>query len=243
MPESPPFTTEPSRRLVPPPIVGDAPAFGRALTLDERRYLVLTAAARLFEHQGFHGTSMQAIADEVGVTKAALYHYVDSKERLLYEIHDTFISTLLDEAEVIVNENDDPSAQLRGYIASIFHAVANYRPHVRAFFRDFGSLSPELQERIRAKRHEYEEKVEATLKKGGERGVFDLPASSHLATLFLFGACNWSYQWMHADGPHTPDELIEVWYALLGKAFAPTFALPCPLALTAGDATRPRPCR
>jgi AcrR family transcriptional regulator len=220
------MSTEPSRRLTAPPALGGAPAFGRVLTLDERRNLVLGAAARMFESHGFHGTSMQAIADEVGVTKAALYHYVDSKEQMLYEIHDAFISTLLAEASAFVETNDDPSQQLRAFIASIFHAVADYGPHVRAFFRDFGSLGPEWQDRIRAKRHEYERYVESCLEEGVRRGIFDLPAPAHLATLFLFGACNWSYQWMHTEGPQTPDELVDMWYAMITKAFAPVSGPP-----------------
>ncbi|WP_436775890.1 TetR/AcrR family transcriptional regulator [Yinghuangia sp. YIM S09857] len=44
---------------------------------------VLGAAVELFAEQGFAGTSLQAIADRVGVTKAALYYHFRTKDELL----------------------------------------------------------------------------------------------------------------------------------------------------------------
>ncbi|MCF2531587.1 TetR/AcrR family transcriptional regulator [Yinghuangia soli] len=44
---------------------------------------VLSAAVELFGEHGFAGTSLQAIADRVGVTKAALYYHFRTKDELL----------------------------------------------------------------------------------------------------------------------------------------------------------------
>lgn len=41
------------------------------------------AAAHLFGTNGFYATSLQTIADQVGITKAGLLHYVESKNNLL----------------------------------------------------------------------------------------------------------------------------------------------------------------
>lgn len=210
-----------SRRLAPPPAVDEAgSAFGRRLTADERKQLVVGAAARLFDTHGYHGTSIQAIASEVGVTKAAIYHYVDSKEELLYEIHDAFISTLLDEAETFFRENDDPREQIRQAVRSIFRAVAEYQSYVRAFFRDFMSLNPDVRVKIEEKRERYEKLVEGSLETGIKDGVFTIAAGPKLGALFLFGACNWSYQWMKETGSESPDELADSWWEMLMKAFA-----------------------
>ncbi|MFM9427417.1 long-chain acyl-CoA synthetase [Variovorax sp. GrIS 2.14] len=50
-----------------------------------KRDAVLTAAARLFTHRGFQGTSLDDIAQSLGVTKPTLYHYVANKEEILFE--------------------------------------------------------------------------------------------------------------------------------------------------------------
>ena len=48
-----------------------------------KRNAVLREAARAFNRQGFHATSLDVIARELGVTKAALYHYFPNKSALL----------------------------------------------------------------------------------------------------------------------------------------------------------------
>jgi AcrR family transcriptional regulator len=47
---------------------------------------LLDTARRLFLEHGFAGTSLQMIADELGVTKAALYYHVKTKDELLAEL-------------------------------------------------------------------------------------------------------------------------------------------------------------
>ena len=51
---------------------------------DRKREVLLREAAASFNRRGYHGTSLTEIAKKLGVTKAALYTYVPSKEELLY---------------------------------------------------------------------------------------------------------------------------------------------------------------
>lgn len=208
-------------RLEPGPVVPSGAGFGRSLDPQQRKRLVLDAAASLFETRGFHGTSMLEIANQVGITKAALYHYVDSKEQLLFEIHDAFVSTMLDETKSFFAHTSDPLERLRFLVDSIFRCIARYRPYVRAFFQDVHNLGPEWQEGVREKRNEYEQMARDCLHAGLATGEFDFPMDPGLATMFLFGSCNWAYQWMEPDGRVAPEELSELWFELLRKAFMP----------------------
>lgn len=51
--------------------------------LDARKREILQAAVRCFAERGFHGTTMQDVADEAGLSKGALYRYVESKDDLV----------------------------------------------------------------------------------------------------------------------------------------------------------------
>lgn len=195
-------------------------AFGNPLDSRQRLRLVVDAAARRFEAQGFHGTSLQQIADDVGITKAALYHYLDSKEQLLFLIHDAFISTMLDSAEKFIAEHDDPIEQLSFYVTNILTTVANYRPYVKAFFRDYGVLEGELQAELREKRAHYERLVENTIRTGIEQGTFSEQLDPHYAALFLFGACNWSFQWLRSEKDDV-EQLSQQWIRMLVRGFLP----------------------
>jgi AcrR family transcriptional regulator len=51
-----------------------------------RKQEIARIAARLFAAQGFHGTGINELAQEVGLGKGALYYHIKSKEDLLFEI-------------------------------------------------------------------------------------------------------------------------------------------------------------
>ncbi|WP_043635417.1 TetR family transcriptional regulator [Nonomuraea candida] len=59
---------------------------------------ILEAARALFAARGYRATSMRAIADDVGITKAALYYHFDSKEEILHRL----TLPLLDELESVL---------------------------------------------------------------------------------------------------------------------------------------------
>jgi AcrR family transcriptional regulator len=49
----------------------------------ETRAVACRTALRLFTEQGYDATSMRQIADELGINKASLYYYFDSKEAIV----------------------------------------------------------------------------------------------------------------------------------------------------------------
>src|SRR5580698_1323685 len=51
------------------------------------RERILDAALDLFVEQGYDGTSLRQIAEQLGVTKAALYYHFESKEDILMALH------------------------------------------------------------------------------------------------------------------------------------------------------------
>src|SRR5437868_4440338 len=57
-----------------------------AQAMSARREELTRAAARLFADRGYHGTSLADLAEALGIQKASLYHHIDSKEDLLWEV-------------------------------------------------------------------------------------------------------------------------------------------------------------
>src|ERR1700745_3656326 len=55
---------------------------------EETRELVLAGAARVFAQRGFHATSLDAIADEAGFSRGAVYYNFADKEELFLELLD-----------------------------------------------------------------------------------------------------------------------------------------------------------
>src|ERR1700733_2855930 len=60
-----------------------------------KREAVLLTAAHLFLKQGYRRTSMEDIADQLQITRPALYHYFRSKEDILVDCYSYGIASIL----------------------------------------------------------------------------------------------------------------------------------------------------
>ena len=52
-----------------------------------RMQKIVEAATSLFQKKGFKATTLEEVAKELSLTKAALYHYIPGKEKLLSIIY------------------------------------------------------------------------------------------------------------------------------------------------------------
>ena len=160
---------------------------------DERRHIMLAAAAALFQEKGYGGTSMQDIAERVGLTKAALYYYVSSKQDILYQIHDAFVAELTDNTLAYFETHTAPLERLEFVVAEIIRTVARYKPYVAVAFQELRSLDEEHRAEIGARRDAYERIVEECVVAAIEAvATCGAEVPPRLVALYLFGACNWS---------------------------------------------------
>src|SRR5947208_10746342 len=81
--------------------------------LNGRRAEICRTAAQLFRDRGFDGTSVGDVARALGLTKAGLYHYFDSKEALLFEIMMYGLDRVRDEVIVPIKSIRAPEERLR----------------------------------------------------------------------------------------------------------------------------------
>jgi AcrR family transcriptional regulator len=89
-----------------PPVAAEPPRSGQ-----DTRQRILEIALRLFTEQGYDGTSLREIADELGVTKAALYYHFRTKEEILQSL----MATLQEELRALADWADaqKPGADTR----------------------------------------------------------------------------------------------------------------------------------
>ena len=71
----------------PGPGAGGAPELALDAPSTDTRQRILDVALDLFIEQGFDGTSLRQIAEQLGVTKAALYYHFESKDDILMALH------------------------------------------------------------------------------------------------------------------------------------------------------------
>lgn len=179
-------------------------------TPDRTRQAILDSALALFESQGFHATSVQAVADHANVTKGAFYHHFESKEELVQIIHDEFVDYQLARIAEITETVEGPVEQLRALIKMSVISVVEYREHVAVYFQERRYLVGERFEAVKRKREEISRASEAIVQRGIDEGIFRTAVDARIATFGVVGMSAWTYQWLRTPGPFSPDDVAEM---------------------------------
>lgn len=188
-------------------------------TARTRRTEIVDAAAALFDRTGYHTTSMSEIAGAVGIAKPSLYHYFRSKDDILFEIHGQFIDLLLARHDARRDRDPSPATELLDLMSDMIDLMATHKGHVRVFFEHHRDLSEEQRREVLEKRDRYFGIVEGTIVRGIELGDFR-PVDVPLATLAVFGACNWTYQWFQPDGSVAAREVAKEFWSIMIEGMA-----------------------
>jgi AcrR family transcriptional regulator len=179
---------------------GPRRAVRRRMSTDERRSEIVAIAAEQFDVAGYTNTSMDEIAQAVGIAKATLYHYFASKDEILHSIHEAFIDLLIARHSQRLQAGILSEEQLLlEVMADILELMETHRGHVRVFFEHHRELPDGAREAILTKRDQYEAMVEDIIVRGIASGAFR-ETDPHLAALAAFGMCNWAYQWYRSGG-------------------------------------------
>ena len=116
-----------------------------------RKREILRGAARLFDRVGYHGVNMSMIAEAAGVKKPTLYHYIKSKDEILFMLHELFIGTLRKNTDARIEQGADELEILRGVIVDTLRLMHDYPGYMRAFFEHTRELGKEQRAVIAAR--------------------------------------------------------------------------------------------
>lgn len=114
------------------------------------RETILAAAAELFDRRGYRSTTMQDLADHLGIAKATLYAHTKSKIDVLTGILDQWTSQLQQDLDAAVNQAE-PAEMVRTLLRRWTERAVQMRPQRAVFLLCAGDheLPPELSRRYR----------------------------------------------------------------------------------------------
>jgi AcrR family transcriptional regulator len=174
---------------------------------ESRKQAILDSAAEIFHRKGYHATSIQDIAREVGMLKGSLYYYIDSKQKLLLQIITDVHTEAFAQLKDVIDSDAAPPVRLREFIVS--HAVycATHRTGMGVFLHEYKSVEGPAKARVMAMRDRYEQLVSGIIRDGQKDGSFRKDVDPKLTVRLILGMINWLYHWYSESGPLTPEEI------------------------------------
>jgi AcrR family transcriptional regulator len=167
---------------------------GRTARFDQKLVHLLTRSAQVFAEQGYERTSIRQVATAAGVSLAGLYHYVKSKDELLFFIQYHTFGVLSEGLEAILARPDAPEAHLAQMVASHVRYLVEHLPELKVCATELDSLQGEFYEQVLARRQRYFELTRQILKRLRTQDR-ESRVDPNLGALYLFGMLNWIVMW------------------------------------------------
>ncbi len=168
---------------------------------------LLTVSASLFRRHGYAGTTTRQLAAAMGIGKASLYHYIDTKEDLLYTLCVRSLETITDQVRAAVERSDPPervSAMIAAHVRSMLHDQDMHA----VMLLELRSLSRPRLDDVISRRDRYESNVESVLAHGQRAGMIRTDIKSRHLALGLLNLLNWTIFWYRLSGELNPDEVV-----------------------------------
>ncbi len=175
---------------------------------------ILEAAAQVFRQKGFHGASMNDIAEAVNLQKASLYHHVSSKQEILLELLDQALQLLLERISVISTQNISADEKLRLMICEYLQILADNVDLSAVLLFEHRALDRKQHARHVPSRDKFEALWREVLAEGVESKLF-LCDDIALTARALLGLMNWTITWYHPNGEKAIQQIADDYAHLL----------------------------
>ena len=187
-----------------------------------RELEIYRAAVEIFHRKGFSDTSVEDIAEAVGILKGSLYHYIDSKEDLLFgilrEVHeevDALLATARAQSEL------SSLTRLLDYV----HRQVTYNTEnvekIAVYYHDLNQLSEDRLAQITELRHAHERYVRQLINEAQEQGEIDPALDEPLIATQVFASMGWLYTWYRRGGPISGERLADFTVEFLRRGLVP----------------------
>ena len=175
---------------------------------NERLAEIYRTAAQIILRKGYDATSVNDIANALGMTKAGLYHYINGKKELLFDIMNFGLWVLGEEVATPAKAIGDPAERLRFIIDAHARLVTRGQGAITILVDEVTALTPAQQRKITQSKRKYFDFLRGTLdelKAAGKMQDVDTTA----AAFSLLGMINWLSRWFQQGGALNEEQAAE----------------------------------
>jgi TetR/AcrR family transcriptional regulator len=178
-----------------------------------KRQAVIAEASRAFGHRGYQNVSLDDIAKSLNVTKPALYHYIKSKQELLYECHSLAMDIGDQALEHAIATGENGLEKLEMFISNYINAFASELA-ASAVLHELNAIPPEERKRIIGRRRQFDLRLRNVIQIGIDDKTI-MPCDAKLAVFWFMGAINGIPRWFSAEGEFSGAQIAEAFVKFL----------------------------
>ncbi|WP_218511663.1 TetR/AcrR family transcriptional regulator [Variovorax sp. dw_308] len=175
---------------------------------DFKRNRVLDVASQLFYEAGYSKTSIDAIADQLHVTKPFIYYHFDSKADILAGVCGRTTAFVAELAEEAANSKGSPRQRLGDLVRNMTLRIIEGRVYLAVYFREEKHLPEEAQIALAGYRRRFDQAMRALLQQGVDAKEFKL---GHIAVAeqAITGMTTWVFNWYRPDRRLSAEDIAE----------------------------------
>ena len=174
----------------------------------DRQETILRVAARVFRVKGYDAATTREIAQAAGLSKSGFYHHVPSKQDLLFQIMDRYITRFLESVRETYSLELQPEQKMRLIIKRHIAMLAEWLDEGRVTHESRRSLNPDQLASYLAKRDAYVKHFVNAIEDGIAAGQFrkcNVLLTSHT----ILDVLNGMLRWYSPPAPPTLEEINE----------------------------------
>lgn len=169
---------------------------------------LLEQAAALFAERGFAATSLQDIADAMGISRPALYYYIKSKEDLLSQLVEGMTEPIAAYVTELRRSDLPAEEKIATFVRSTVTRIAASAARFRLLDRSEPDLPPSVLRKHEQGKRRVLEHLRGMLAEGVQSGEFR-PLDERIVAFSILGTINWVAWWYHEGGGSTIDEVAD----------------------------------
>jgi AcrR family transcriptional regulator len=189
---------------------------GKRKPRSERWDELLEVAAGVFYRKGYNGSSLQDIADELGIMKGSLYYYIRSKEDILFVLLARAYEEALSNAVALAGQDGTTLERLQGLIIGHVEYIGAHVTVSAIFLRDLKCLPDARQQEIIGREVTFPGIFRDLLLEGQRDGSIRPTIDAELTATMILGSLNSVFRWIPQSDPKAAH--------VIGTHFAEIFA-------------------
>jgi AcrR family transcriptional regulator len=154
-------------------------------------------ATRLFNEQGYAGTSIRDLAEALGILPGSVYAHIDDKHSVLVRLVETGIDEYLAATKSLTGSAEE---RLRALVEAHVGVVAADIDRALVVFHQWRHVEGKDRQRIVTKRRNYEKRIRAIIDLGIQTGEFRDGLDARVTVLTVLGILNWCPEWFSPTG-------------------------------------------